>query len=180
MNENKEIWEKYFKTTGRLTYLVENLEKCREQTGKTVIQKLMFLLARALKEDFDFRFHYYGPYSSYIDNELNNASFLQLVAIKWDDNRGYFISASEKASAFTENLSDEEKTEIEKLTEKYGELSANDLSIISTAYYLMEHYNLSGEKIIQEVGRLKSYDEKRIQELLEEYGIFEEKLTIDD
>lgn len=178
MKIKKEIGEKYLKTVAIITYLVENVQISRERVGKTCIQKLMFLLERALKEDFDFRFHYYGPYSSSIDSELNYASFLKSVNIRWGDNFGYLITTGENASVFTEILSGEEKSEIESVAKKYGKLSAKDLSVIASAYYLMENSNISGKELIHAVGKLKSYDEKRIQELLDEYGVLDEKLTI--
>lgn len=175
MKTKKEIEEKYFKTEAMITYLVENVQKYRGQVGKTVVQKLMFLLGNALKKDFGFRFHYYGPYSSFIDGELDNASsILKSVNIRWVDNQGYFITTDEKSSAFTEILSDDEKNEIKSVAEKYGKLSANDLSIITTAYYLIEVYDLSGAKLVHEVGKLKPDDEKDIQEFLEAYGVSDE------
>jgi len=174
MKAKKEIEEKYFKTEAMITCLVENLQKHRGQVGKTVVQKLMFLLGNALKKDFGFRFHYYGPYSSFIDGELDNASsILKSVNIRWVDNQGYFITTDEKASAFTEILSDDEKNEIKSVAEKYGKLSANDLFIITAAYYLKE-VDLSWAKLVHEVGKLKPDDEKDIQEFLEAYGVSDE------
>ena len=171
MKTKEEIGETYFKTVAMITYLIECVQTYREQVGKTAIQKLMFLLERELKNDFNFRFHYYGPYSSFIDSELNYASFLHSVHIKWVDNRGYFITKGENASTFTKILSAEEKREIETVVEQYGNLSAKELSIIATAYYLKKYSRIDGKELIQAVRILKRYEEEPIQKLLEEYGV---------
>jgi len=167
MSGQDEVWEKYFKTEARLTYLVTKLAQCRQiKTGKTVIQKLMFLLGRELGEDFSYYYHYYGPYSSYIDDELKNASLLNFIKIAWFDNEGYSISPGEKASTFIDRLPQNEKTEIDKLTNKYGLLSAKNLAIIATAYYLKDKYDFAGDELISKVGKLKSCSEKDVQEIL--------------
>jgi uncharacterized protein YwgA len=170
---DKEIGEKYFKTVAILTYLVERGQKYRNQVGKTFIQKLMYLIGKELNRDFGYRFHFYGPYSSLVEGGLNYASFLKSVDIHWDVNHGYFIKPSKNTSVFTKILSEEEKDKIESVLKEYGKLTVQDLSIVATAYYLKERYELSGEDLIQAVGNMKSYDKKRIKELLETHGILE-------
>ena len=170
---DKEIGDKYFKTVAILTYLVKKGQLYRSQVGKTFIQKLMYLIGKELNRDFGYRFHFYGPYSSLVEGGLNYASFLKSVDIHWDVNHGYFIKPRKNASVFTEILSGEEKEKIGNILDEYGGLTVQDLSIVTTAYYLQERYELSGDDLIEAVGKMKSYDIKRIRELLEAHRIFE-------
>jgi len=64
-----------FKNSGLLGYLVKSLKQKYpdRQIGKTVIQKMMYLLSRNGIMDFEFSMYHYGPYSSEVAGELNFA-----------------------------------------------------------------------------------------------------------
>ena len=47
----------------KLVYLVDKLEDVSPQVGKTVVQKMMFLLDKKGVVNYDYSLYHYGPYS---------------------------------------------------------------------------------------------------------------------
>ena len=86
--------ESIFKGPALVAYLVKRMSETYpdKQVGKTVIQKLLFLLTRAGVVDFDYAMYHYGPYSAQALSELNFAEDIGAVEIVWVPNEGYFIT----------------------------------------------------------------------------------------
>ncbi len=80
-----------FNNVAMIGYLVKELnEKYPDaQVGKTVVQKMMFLLNRMKICDFNYTLYHYGPFSSEVANELDYASDLGIVEIEWEEDKGY-------------------------------------------------------------------------------------------
>ena len=85
------------------------------QIGKTVIQKMMYLLSRNGIMDFEFSMYHYGPYSSEVAGELNFAERSGIVEISWVDEKGYYIKPTNNVEEFSSLLDDEEKHSVYSL-----------------------------------------------------------------
>lgn len=142
------------------------------QVGKTVIQKMMYLLGKELKYDFDFSMYHYGPYSPEISMYLGLAEDMGLVEVKWDTQCGYIIkpkSNKKVLEQFENAIIKEEVEKIIKLVEEYVTLSplATRLSIIATAVYIMDKFNVRKDKVVNVIKTLKpTYEERFIEETL--------------
>ena len=127
-----------FKKPALIGYLVKALESERseKQIGKTVVQKMVFLLMQRGVVDFAYSMYHYGPYSSGVSTELNFAENSDIVEIEWIENRGYFIKPGDALENFEPLVTKAEKQEVDKIVKEFGGFTAEDLSLIATALYL--------------------------------------------
>lgn len=140
-----------------LYYLVKKLkEKYPEkQIGKTLIQKMMYLLGESLKMDFEYTMYHYGPYSFKVSDFINISENLNLLRIKWVPQHGYYIEPQDDVK-INDELEYEELKKIDEMVEKFGGFTANELAIITTALYIKKNFGIKNdEEIIETVLSLK-------------------------
>jgi uncharacterized protein YwgA len=134
------------------------------QIGKTVIQKMMYLLGRELKLDFGFSMYHYGPYSAQVANYLNFIERIEIIDVRWDLQKGYFIFLKENKEAsdiikeLEDILDEKEKSTIKEMVRKYGSLDpiAIKLSIIATALFVRDEFGVkANEQLINIIKSLK-------------------------
>lgn len=149
--------ESMFRNSGLIGYLVERLNEKYpgKQIGKTIIQKMMYLLSRSDVANFDFSMYHYGPYSSEVSGELNFAERNGVVDISWKDEKGYFIKETDRVEDFMHLLSSEEKEVVDELVERFGCFKAVDLSLIATALYLKDNFGVQDERLVEAVHNAK-------------------------
>jgi uncharacterized protein YwgA len=140
------------------------------QVGKTVIQKLFYLLSRQGVGNFDYSLYHYGPYSSQVSSELNFAENIGALSANWVPDRGYFISPVSSRQSLLRYLEEKEKTAIDEVVRKYGNYNAGDLSVITTALFLKENFGINNQSsLIDAVASLKpQYHRDYISSLLVE------------
>ncbi len=139
-----------FKNPALTGYLVKKINEKYpgKQVGKTIIQRMMYLLTRSKTVDFDYSMYYYGPFSSEVSGELNFAQDSGIIQIEWVDKKGYFINATTKLNDFDSLITDEEKSAIENITEKFGDFNAIDMSIIASAFFLKDNFGVSDTELV--------------------------------
>jgi len=150
--------ESIFKRPALIAYLVKSISGryTSKQIGKTVIQKMIYILSRKGLLEANYSMYHYGPYSQEIAGELNFAESSGLIEIKWIDDKGYFItSVPNKLEQFEPLLREGEKLEIDRAVEKFGGFNANELSIIATAIYLKDKFKVDDSKLIEAVHEIK-------------------------
>lgn len=165
-----------FKNSGLMGYLVESLNRKYpdKQIGKTVLQKMMYLLSRNGIADFDFSMYHYGPYSSEVAGELNFAERSGIVEIRWEDEKGYYIKPTKKVEEFSTLLEDDEKRAVDELVEKFGSFKAIDLSLIATAFYLKDNFGVKEDRLVDAVHNAKKkYSPMYIENVLRAGGIIQ-------
>lgn len=156
-------------------YLVKKLEekdRCK-QIGNTRIQKMIYLLTRKSKIDFDYSMHYYGPYSNEVSGDLSFAEGIDIIDKTWNPDRGYFITSKPELNKFIEKyLSEEEKRAVGEAVDQFGDFIAKELSIIATAFYLKDKYGFSDKGIVKIVHHFKGdYTIEYINKLLKKAGV---------
>lgn len=135
-----------------LKYVVSRLNERTEQVGKTTVQKIMYFLKRLGIVDYEYTMHYYGPYSSEVENSLRQLESSNEFKITWNPDRGYFIRLTGEHSDL--NVLDVEKKQgIDSVVEKFHSKSAKDLSLIATVLYF--YPKLPENDIIESVRKLK-------------------------
>lgn len=144
-------------------YLVKKLieEYPSNQIGKTKAQKMVFLLTqkditKEIPVDFDYSMHYYGPYSAEVSSELDNAESMKIVNIKWIENKGFYIRPGTEIGKYESILTEDEKMAVDNIVDKFGDSSITDLSIIATALFLKNNFNLSHERIVNIISKSKN------------------------
>jgi len=155
-------------------YLLKRMEDSYpdKQIGKTIVQKMMYLLTREGTVDFNYSMYHYGPYSSEVSGELNFASSSGIVDINWVDDKGYFIKSTQKLENFENLLTDQDKQVIDELVKKFGRFNANELSLIATAFFLKDNFNVSDVRLAEVVHNAKpKYPYKSIEIVLQKAGI---------
>jgi len=174
MNLKSKTFEILFKNPALIGYLVKKFNDMYSdnQMGKTIVQKLMYLLTRRGTTDFAYSLYHYGPYSSKVSAELDFAKNLGLVDINWKDEKGFFIKPTKKIDEFESLLGEEDKKSIDEIVNKFGGFNAKDLSIVATAFYVMDNFDVSKNIVIDVVWGLKpKYKTHKIKTLLERAGV---------
>lgn len=141
------------------------------QIGRTKIQKMMYLLGR---EDMleNYSMYHYGPYSNEVSGELSFAEISGIIESTWDTDSGYSIKPTPQLDKFESFLDETERESIDVIVERYGKFMTKDLSIISTALYLRDNFNVPAEDLIESVHELKRKQPiSHIENVLKETGV---------
>jgi uncharacterized protein YwgA len=138
------------------------------ERGRTLLQKIIYFYSVLLKEDFGYQPHYYGPYSTTVDNTIKNLKSLGYLNESVDtwgiDNRGfekkkYKYSLSGDGAYLLDYLSKDNlkvREEIGKIFFKLKEnidlTDTNSLSIAAKTFHIISHNSSSeiDEKAIKE------------------------------
>ncbi len=145
-----------FKNPAIIGYLIKKMSQQYpgKQVGKTIVQKMMFLLVAKRTFYFHYSMFHYGPFSSAVAGELDYAESLHIVNITWKNDEGYFIFPAENIDHFEYLLTENEKKDIDLIVKDYGTLSAVDISILATSIFLRIYFNTPEEelpKIVQSI-----------------------------
>jgi len=168
-------WHKY----GTVSYLAKKLPDKSPQFGKTILQKIVYILQEIYKVPcgYNYSLYTYGPYCGELSNDLDYVSFLNGVNVDWEPfPGGYEISAGEKCDHIIEKAGEFIKSyndEIDMAIQKFGKSSAKDLELISTIIYVERYAKRTGEsisidEIINEVEEIKpKFDRSEIKKKVE-------------
>jgi uncharacterized protein len=123
--------------------------KLGNDLGKTRIQKLLYFgqYACGMPLNYDYRIHYFGPYSEELDDDLINMKlndFLQILP----DPAGYgyhVIPGKETIDKMDEVLRPFQK-DVDICIEKFGNLTVQKLEIMSTLHYVEHVAGINGKK----------------------------------
>ena len=155
-----------------VSHLVKKLSEKypNSQIGKTVVQKTVSMLTREKVIDFDYSMYHYGPYSAQVSSELNLAENIGTVEIDWISDKGYFIQS--KSDELEGVLSDDDKQAIDRVIDRYGMFNAIELSIIATALFVKDDFEVNdNEELVRVVASLKpKYTIDRIKNILKAGG----------
>jgi uncharacterized protein YwgA len=157
------------KNSAVMSYLIKELsENEKDQIGKTIIQKMTYLLNRQGLAKYNFSMYHYGPYTEEVSCELENLRNMNGINILWKPDNGYFIYPTSGIDKFiSDNLSEEEKAKIDANIKKYLNFNAIELSLIATAYYIRDNFGVKTDKeLIETVKSLKPQYHGRVENVL--------------
>lgn len=142
-------------------FILELFNRLGEIRGKKALQKLVYL-ARifGIETNYSYRFHYFGPYSDTLAQDLDNLLENNIVSIKPSSSYILISNSQIPEKNSIENFESIESTKINELIKYFGEMSPSELELFSTAYFIdrNEKYvfgNSNKEKIIQEIMKAK-------------------------
>lgn len=125
--------------------LIGYLAKCLQNTprppGKTVMQKLIYLIqeAKGVPCGYDYRFYNYGPYASELSRDLEYTDFLGVISLENRDDMptGYVIRPGMKYDEVCQHgqsFLDKYANEVKGVIRDFGMYSAKDLELRATIY----------------------------------------------
>jgi uncharacterized protein YwgA len=132
-----------------------------QQPGKKALQKLIYLVEKkGVDLGFNFSIHYYGPYSSTLDDAVHSLQMQGVIDIVPDgmSHRIHVTELSDMMESTT--LSQTEEQEIEDVLRTFGRMTAFDLELITTTDFVARALRQSGktcmdDDIIEGVRRIK-------------------------
>ncbi|GAV23387.1 hypothetical protein [Carboxydothermus pertinax] len=171
---NELTWNKY----GLIIYLVKELQKVSPQIGKTVIQKMVYILTELFNvpTGYEFSLYTYGPYSSELAEDISFVAALDGIKVKSSKKFGYEIKVGSRSREIikeAESFIKDYMSNIKQAVEAFGSLTARELELRSTLIYIaVNESNLSKDGIIKKFKVLKPYFtyeeiEKALNDLIE-------------
>jgi len=139
-------WNRY----GLIAELASKLPSKSPQFGKTVLQKMIFLLQKIYKVNlgYEFRLYTHGPFSTELLDDLDYTQLLGGVQINYVQSWGYEISPGAENDSLRDKANDflkDKKQTIEKVIEEFGGLSAKDLELHSTIIFVDQDIKQTGQ-----------------------------------
>lgn len=114
--------------------LCEN-EQIEKPLGKKVTQKMFYFFERkGLDLNLRYGIHFYGPYSSKLDNIMHVLESENMISID-DSGRTHMISLGKEYTG-TKVLSTSEMQIVNKVIEQFGNKNASELEALATMDYI--------------------------------------------
>lgn len=142
----------------RVAIIAELAEKLSGKLGRTAVMKLMFFLQelKGLPLGYSFRIYTYGPYDAQVLADLKVAESVGAVRSEyfdWEGGSGYVIKAGKKPtlSEDDEKLVSSFRDEVDWVAKEFGDLSATDLEVESTVFFVAKSAEREKQKISLEV-----------------------------
>jgi uncharacterized protein len=144
-------WDRY----GLIADLASKLSSKSPQFGKTVLQKIIFLLQKIYKVNlgYEFKLYTHGPFSAEVLNDLDYTQSLGGVQINYVQSGGYEISPGVENESLRDRahnfLVDKEQI-LEKAIEEFGRFSAKELELHSTIIFVDQDIKQTGQSFPRE------------------------------
>ena len=143
---------------GLIADLTKRLDNVSPQFGKTVLQKMVFLLQEVYHVDagYSFGFHTFGPFSSDLLGDLDIAENSGVVVVNSGESaygHGYVIKPGERIEDCLTDADDFLKTNnqsITKLVSAFGGKTAKELELLTTILYLNKEIRLDTDKLTRD------------------------------
>lgn len=150
-------------------YIVKKMtDSSKHQIGTTTIQKMIYLLTRNGIADYNFKMYHYGPYSSQVSQDITSASNFDLLNINWVEDKGYDIKIKSEERLSNITLEKSTTDEIDRIITTFGKFNAVELSLIATAYYVLDNTDVGtdNDQLVAIVAALKPNYSARVESVL--------------
>lgn len=146
----------------RMRKIVEVLDdiSVNYKPGKKTVQKLLYLMERrGVQLDLDYRIHFFGPYSSTLDNILRALHNSEVIDIN-TTSQTHTISVKDLSLCEGEGLSPAENEFVQFVIDKFGNKTALELEAITTLDFVARSLSESpvitdDSEIIKNVQKIK-------------------------
>lgn len=166
----------------RGAYLVHCIAKGLRQAypdrpiSRTFLQHLLFFAGPKMSIT-DYEAYRHGLQSSRAGTYINLAEALGFIRMKWSNEEGFLIEPVEPDEGILKNVKTEEVEDIAgELIEKFGELSLNEVIILSYALYVRERLGIKSlERIVDTLHKtIPRFSEEQIRNVLEKQEFINE------
>ena len=155
---------------GVIADLTKRLTGVSPQFGKTVLQKMVFLLQEVQHVDvgYEFGFHTFGPFAGELLGDLDFAERMGAVQVKSVEGaygNGYVIEPGENIGeivARAEPFLTQHGKELDALVAAFGAKTAKDLELLTTIIYLNKEIMWDEKKMTrtEAVGKIRELKPK--------------------
>jgi len=165
-----ERWNQY----GIIAELASRLKDVSPQFGKTVLQKLVFILQEVYKVpcEYEYILYNYGPYSGDLAEDLSFFASMDGVSVQWNQGFGFKILPAGKTDHFREraqNFLTTYNDAIEKVINNFGRMTAKELELRSTIIYVNKETSMAKDNLIKRVKEIKPhFSESEISNSIEQ------------
>ena len=146
--------------TGLLLEITER-KKNKGRLGKTSVMKLLYLLQEGYGIDlgYSFSLYTYGPYDSAVMGDIDYASNIGVLDVKYQGDRGYEIKSGEDADQIKDYQNEFKKKHsdsLEALFNHFGQCNAKELELRSTLVLIAnDNPKITNEKLIEVLKKVK-------------------------
>jgi len=153
-----EKWDQY----GLMAELALKLEGVSPQFGKTVLQKLVYILQAVYRVPcgYDYILYNYGPYSEELADDLSFFASMDGVRVEWGQGPGYKIKKAVKTAHFRERgkgFLTQYASQIEDVIKEFGDMNAKELELRSTIIYVSKEEPLEKKDLLNRVKEIKPH-----------------------
>jgi len=104
--------------------------------GKKALQKLIYLMERkGLNLGFNYSIHYYGPYSSDLDDAIHSLEMQGVIEIKYEG-QTHKIVPTELLETEKNIITTQESKIIDTVLKTYANMTAHELELLTTTDYV--------------------------------------------
>ena len=151
-------WDKY----GLIVELSRRIQDVSPQFGKTVVQKLVYLLTTIYEvpTGYEHTLYTYGPFSAELASDVETVAAMGGVQITHGTKSGYAISLGNNGDwvcGKSKEFINANSEEIDNLIRDFGCFSAKDLELRSTLIFLTKSEKMTKEKLKNQLIDLKPY-----------------------
>jgi uncharacterized protein YwgA len=165
-----ERWNQY----GIIAELAVKLKDISPQFGKTVLQKMIYILQEVYEIpcDYEYVLYNYGPYSGDLAKDLSFFASMDGVKVDWSQNLGYKILPAAKTDHFRQRAQEFLKKHDAKIGEAidiFGRMNAKELELRSTIIYVFKESPMDNKSMISRVNEIKPhFTEDEIESAIEQ------------
>ena len=151
-----------FRKHALILEVVNGLKANGSWTGKTHVQKTMFLVSEATSVEIPFEFVLYkhGPYSFDIETELEQMKSYDALVVKPVSSYGVEIKPSGNVEMINSRhlISEAEKQSIDQICRFVGSKGAVDLERLATAVWIRSHEQVTDQhEVAKRLNALKPH-----------------------
>jgi len=132
----------------KLLYIIKELSKSTYPCKKALQKTIYLIQKKGVNLGFDYSIHYYGPYSSKLDNSLYSLVMTGMLDID-KSSRGHTIRLIDEEIIDNVFLQ-EEKEKIKEVLDAFPIQSAFELEVITTTDFVANNTSDNDENIILE------------------------------
>lgn len=151
-------WNQY----GLIAELAIRLKDISPQFGKTVLQKLVYILQEVfnLPLSYGYILYNYGPYSEELAGDLMFFASMKGVKVEWSNGLGFEIREASKTGHFrkrAEAFLKQYEAEIKRVIDEFGYMTARELELYSTIIYVFKEGPIKREDLIKRISEIKPH-----------------------
>ncbi len=111
------------------------------RVGSLILQKMLFLFEQKKKWDLSFSLNHRGPFSELVELGIDRLLVQAIIEVISYSGGGSFIRLNQNPYS----LAEEDRELIRQLVDKYGQLSSEELVILTTAIFLKNRYEIESK-----------------------------------
>lgn len=153
-----ERWDQY----GIIAELAVRLKDVSPQFGKTVLQKMIYILQEVYEIpcDYEYVLYNYGPYSGDLAKDLSFFASMDGVKVEWSQNLGYKIQPVAKTDHFRQRAQEflnKYDVKIGEAIDIFGRMTARELELRSTIIYVAKESSMDNKTMMSRIYEIKPH-----------------------